>query len=429
VNQHGDVPEARGGGMMRKVGDVYVFHGGFFECFDAFNSSWDNHFFSDTFHFDPDTNTWSRVVTNAAPGGRAFAGFATYAKEQSMILYSGVLYSCNFQTVIPYNDIWEYFPATHTWTQRYTSGGPGVRIGAGIAVVGDRMYLHAGLDAFFVSHNDFWVLNLKTNVWTQLVPDNVAGTPPGRYLQKVETRGDYIYIFGGNVNPSALGVQWGDTWRYSISSNSWLEITTPSSVPTRVHGGSAITSKGLFLYLGDTNDDENECKTREESAGQYPTARTDVYITHGTHQGWYADVAVSNSPRLKRFGYVQDSHEVYIWGGFDFVCSPVLCTGPGTDLFGNPTNGTHCYDPATSYAIWNTNMYRLDIRDVTEEVVGNNDDNENGARFNPFAASSPAPASASAPQQRTVTNGQAREEALSKAGNAGVRGLGLFARL
>jgi len=341
-----------------------------------------------------------------------------------MILYGGVQYSCNFQTFIPYSDIWEYFPATHTWTQRYTTGGPGIRIGFAMAVIGDNMYVHAGLDAYFVSHNDLWRLNLKTNVWTNLIPDGTPNTPLGRYLAKIETRGDYIYIFGGNVNPTEgqLGVQWGDTWRYSISSNSWVEITTPSTVPTRVHGGSAITAKAFFLYLGDTNDDVNECKTREMSAGQYPTARTDVYRINGNQQGWFPGVAVENSPRLKRFGYVQSGHEVYVFGGFDFTCSPVLCTGDGLDMFGHPVAGTHCYDPATSLVHWNTNMYRLDIRAVTDFVLGH-DDNDRRAASNPFKAQEQQ--QQQQPAVVTVANTDAREQALSQ---LGVNARALFSR-
>jgi hypothetical protein len=324
---------------------------------------------------------------------------------------------------LPYGDMWEYFPHTHTWTQRYTTGGPGTRIGSAIIIVEDKMYLHAGLDGFFQSHEDLWVLDLKTNVWTQLIPDGAGNIPQGRYLHKAEQRGDFIYIFSGNVNPigGELGVQWGDTWRYSISSNTWSEITTPSTVPTRVHGGSALTSEAFFVYLGDTNDDADECKTREESAGQFPTRRMDVYLLHGRHQGWVPDVQLDNAPKLKRFGYVQDGHEVYVWGGFDFVCSPILCSGPGLDIFGNPTNGTHCYNPATSYAIWNPNMYRLDIRDVTEFVLNGDDndddfdDDDNRRRVNPFSARATAP---QAQQQqpapiRSEPRMNEREQALS----------------
>jgi len=331
---------------MLIVGNKLVLFGGFDECFNI--GGCEHTFFNETFVFKTSNKKWTKSTSTPVPPARSFHLAASYDATDSVIIYGGTLYNVAFTSFAVYGDMWQYFPATDHWVERVAlNAGPGPRVGSGLAIKGCELFLFGGLDNFFGSHNDLWKYNLLSNLWTQLyadAPDGTPGRPPVRYLPKFERSGNLIYLYGGNINPAILGVQRSDMWEYRIDTNTLTEVTVPTTVRSRVHGAAAATPKGFALSLGDVNDDVNECKANEISGGQNPVNETHVFKRT---TGWHPFVNVQNPPRLKRVAYATVDEVLYIWGGFDFICAP-----------------TKVYDPVTSIALWNTNMYSLKLNKI-----------------------------------------------------------------
>jgi len=349
INEHqrGNIPSARGGPTMSAVGDRLVLFGGFLECFDV--GACEHVFYNDTFIFKTSNNKWTKASPRHAPIARSFHLSASYAETSSIVIYGGTFYNVNFTVNIFFGDVWQYIPDLDIWIEKHPfNAGPGQRVPGGVVVKGHDMYVFGGLDNTYTSHNDLWKYNFLSNLWTLVqadVPDTTPGRPPVRYLSKFEITGDKVYLYGGNINPlTVLGVQRSDLWVLDLSSKIWTQITVPTTVRSRVHGAASATPKGFISSFGDINDDVNECKVNEISDGQNPVNETHVYRKA---TGWNTFVNVADSPTLKRVAYATIDDELYIWGGFNFVCA-----------------ATKIYNPVTSFPIWNTNMYTLALDTV-----------------------------------------------------------------
>lgn len=339
---------------MAVVDHTLVLAFGFRECFDF--TQCEHEYYPGVYEYNLKSHlgVWSKyepAVGQAWPTPRAFFGMTSYDKGDSVLVYGGVYYNAAFSFYDFSDELWEYFPRTHTWTKRVaTNAGPGKRSGAMIVVKGHTMYLSAGLDSdyptySFTTHNDLWSFDLQTNTWSVVVADNTPGAPPIRYLHKFELEGDKLYLYGGNINPSILGVQNRDFWSYDISSNTWTEYEVPEEIRSRVHAASAINKELFVVTLGDVNDDVHECKVNEISGGQNPVDETHVYKFKGNRweRGWNPFVSVQNAPRLKRPAHATYKDKLYITNGFDYFC---------------PANGGGDY----TGPVWNTQLFALDLK-------------------------------------------------------------------
>ncbi len=328
----GEVPSQRGAARMTHVGGELVLFGGFDECFDVATGC-EHVFPGDVHHFDLASEQWRRVVPTAVggvlPAPRAFHSQAAYFLGESVIVYGGVFYTASFSEFVVFDDLWEYLPLREEWRRRSpANAGPGTRVGAGLQIDGDQIYLFGGLSQERVGHNDLWRYDLRTDRWTQLLPDGAAGSPPVRYLGQFELddRGNRFLLFGGNVtDPLGEGLQFDDTWAYDIAENRWTQIPTP--MPGRVHSAATVYEHHFVVVLGDINDDASECVTNEVSTGQKPTNEVWALDLRPTGDGWDQIPAGDSPPPLKRVAFARVNDRLYVWGGFNYLCPEQQQTG------------------------------------------------------------------------------------------------------
>jgi|GEM_PF-3324194 len=145
-----------------------------------------------------------------------------------------------------YNDVWEYNPATKTWSLITTTGtAPSSRCGhRAIIYNSTNMYVIGGYNGSSY-YNDVHELNLSTLVWTQKSPS--GGPPATRAYHSATLAGSNITVFGG-YNGSALN----DVWRYSITGNSWTQRTV-ASPPSARYNHTAIAYGATNYIFGGQN--------------------------------------------------------------------------------------------------------------------------------------------------------------------------------
>lgn len=369
-------PRASAG--MAVVKDELVVFGGYEECFNS-ASTCDNVWYDDLYAFDLKTSRWRRGNTaGPRPEPRGYMGQVGH--KGTAIVYGGGSYGTKLADLTVFGDMWQYFPpgsmGGERWVERPQIGGPGPRLGPGLEVVGDSIYLFGGVSSILLSdrgaipgtpldpdllerHNDLWRYDLATSRWTQLTPDSGLATPepvesettvPGRrhiaHL-KAAPNGRTLYLYGGNT--FAVGGQWNDLWTYDIPSGAWSQHpffsdenpddpSDGSRFVGRTHGASAVAGTNrLVVTMGDKDHEASECDTIEPSQGQRPTNQAWVFDRSQASWAHVPGVAPDGPPPpLKRVAFAQRDGRLYVFGGFGFDC-------------------------ASQSALWNTRIWSLDL--------------------------------------------------------------------
>ena len=192
----------------------------------------------------------------------------------------------NSVTNIAYEDIWEYDPASDTWTQKANFGG-GLRYHVAVFSIGNKAYCGTGRNASFLYYQDFWEFDPVTNIWTQIsdFPDtgrygavgfalNGAGYVGSGTVSSSGSNNFYKYepstdtwtpvaTFPGNVrgtgvsftinNKGYLGTASGafgagkDFWEYKPDVDQWVQRADVGPTPRAAAGGFSINGKGYIL--------------------------------------------------------------------------------------------------------------------------------------------------------------------------------------
>jgi len=360
--QSGTIPTPHAAGGLAIVNGVMVKAFGFLECFDG--SLCDFVFDPAVYErvLDDPTGEWIKYTPegNNQPLARAYPFFETDETDGTVVVYGGVVYNARFTVNQVFGDMWKYSPDTHHWRRVVQRNvGPGARIGAWGAIRNGVMYTFGGMtfeNYNYVSHNDVWQFDFKTNLWTLLDADDLSlqtvstYKPSVRYISKVELMGNQLLVFQGNWNPTILGEQVDDFWSFDLVNKSWTGIPIPANLRSHVHGASIVYGDNLIHVGGDVNDDVNECKVNEISGGQNPVDEVHVW---NRLTGWRTYVQVANAYKGKRVAYANHGPFLYLHGGFDFKCAEEFCE-----------NGKRCFNPRTSYPIWNQYLYRFDVREI-----------------------------------------------------------------
>jgi hypothetical protein len=341
-------PSKRGGARLVNVDDGLLWYwGGFFECFTS-DGSCDHIWREDLFHYDLDEGVWESITPTSSSGtfpmSRAFFGANFWDNEDAVVVYGGVHYNVTLSNLIPFGDIWFYYPQHRRWTPvTPVNAGPGLRIAPNVAIYHNKMFVFGGLRADFQVANDMWKFNLETKQWTELIPNGAAGSPGPAYLStfRLEPTRKQIVLEGGNIPPAASGAQTNQTWSYSIEDNSWTRLADMSR--GRIHNAGEVFDKRFVLAFGDLEHMANDtgCRTPEASAGQAPTAQVMALDLRNVNNQWQELTVTGGPGPLKRVASTRVGNRMYVVGGYNYDCP----AGPDT----------------LGFATWNKEMYSLKL--------------------------------------------------------------------
>ena len=142
------------------------------------------------------------------------------------------------------------------------SGGPSV-IQKG-SDDGPKLLLYGGegfnLTTFkFPILDDLWEFDIATRTWTEVVPIATAKTPKRNYAGNTVV-GDFLYLFGGDVEGVGRGICGGfypenptdDIWRYHVITKEWEQLTVTGDPFLRVkdQGQASVVNGTIYLVGG-----------------------------------------------------------------------------------------------------------------------------------------------------------------------------------
>ncbi|MGI8998612.1 MAG: Kelch repeat-containing protein [Candidatus Limnocylindria bacterium] len=199
--------------------------------------------FDDTWAFDLEQQTWTKLTPSGAPAAR-FGHEAVWADGIGLVIFSGQAGPSFF------NDLWAYDPAANTWTELPAEGAlPTPRYGS-CAGIGpdDRLWISHGFTQDGNRFSDTRAYDFATGAWTDETPDGTR--PVERCLHGCwwTDAGELALYAGQTTGVTALDDRW------VLRNGAWerVEGTLPPArnlyararheAATLVFGGQAVDS-------------------------------------------------------------------------------------------------------------------------------------------------------------------------------------------
>jgi PKD repeat protein len=199
----------------------------------------------ETWAYDYDTNTWTNTSPATKPAARF--GHAMSYDEQSdrVILFGG--------STSPYldsfNDTWAYEFDTNTWTKMNPSSSPSAGWTPAMAYdsLSDRVIMFGGakFNGYdFLPNDETWAYDYDRDTWTNMNP---ATKPPTLYGHAIayDSQSDCIVLFGGKD----FTFRTNQTWVYDFDVNTWTEMNPVPAPMIRANHAMAYDSQSDRIVL------------------------------------------------------------------------------------------------------------------------------------------------------------------------------------
>ena len=205
--------------------------------------------FGDTWEWDPATGAWTELTLAVAPNARYSSAAVWDSQRARAVLFGGRAENPEGlgASGVPYQDTWEWDPATSAWTERTTDGTkPSARFGHAMVYDPGRgvIVLVGGADSLPLA--DVWEWNPTTAAWTQRLAGSEADLAPARAFASLVTDAakNRLYLVDGLTFYSQLGpngmpdfsmVPFADLWELDLATAAFSN-RTPRNAPSERSG-------------------------------------------------------------------------------------------------------------------------------------------------------------------------------------------------
>jgi hypothetical protein len=183
---------------------------------------------NDTWTFDPLQRTWTNVTPPNSPSARRAHAMVYDDKTHQIVLFGGHEFYCGV-AILEYTgprlaDTWLYDPATNTWTNVSSPGGPEPRSDAGLAYVPElsASVLFGGQVRELYQPSpvlaDTWIFDSFSYRWTELLPFDPPSARSGAGMAYVGSA--HVALLYGGCDPTRCS---RDTWLYDPAVKEWVE--------------------------------------------------------------------------------------------------------------------------------------------------------------------------------------------------------------
>jgi len=287
-------PSARYGyGMVydESVNKVILFGGGYQD-----GTSYT--YCGDTWIYDPLANLWIEIFPQQQPTARHSHSMAYDPIAEKIILFGGIDITDNW-----IDDTWIFDSRTQVWTQIFPDNHPSFRGSASIFYdpQAQKVVLFGGFRSGGGHLDDTWAFDYSINNWTNLNP---SIKPTGRYgapmvYDLINQRG---FMFGGRTSTIT-----NETWVYYSSNNSWSELSLVIKPPNRYWEGLVYDEDAQrIIAFGGSNG--------------YIEGLGDTWIYNPLNNQWVEETP-NNSPENRVFFslvYVPEISKVILFGGASY---------------------------------------------------------------------------------------------------------------
>jgi MYXO-CTERM domain-containing protein len=208
--------------------------------------------FQDLWEWNPATSSWTqRPLTGSKPIGRSGAGMVFDSTRNVFLIFGG-----RSPTGYDLADTWEWDPTNGNFSDRTDSGLAPVGRGQHSMVFeksnGKVLLFGGGLRGVSLAFADTWEWDLAKG-WSQLAP---ATAPSARYDSAMvwDSQRSRAVLFGGmqKDQAGADGTPMQDMWEWDPGKSAWTERTTTGQKPSARygHGLAYDPGRGLTVLVG-----------------------------------------------------------------------------------------------------------------------------------------------------------------------------------
>ena len=206
-----------------------------------------------TWAYDVATNKWTQMKPPTGPGRGG--GILTYNIESDRVIMFGSWPEGKTWERSDVNETWAYDYNTNTWSR--LADGPAKHLGARIAydAESDRVILFGGYNIAGLLYHDTWAYDFNTDTWTKMEP---ATEPPGRNYQGLtyDSKADRVLTYGG---VTVEGKPLETLWAYDFNTDTWQEMLPGDQPFPGFRDYNAMVydeeSDRTILYGGDKSGD------------------------------------------------------------------------------------------------------------------------------------------------------------------------------
>lgn len=171
--------------------------------------------YDETWAYDYNTNTWTKMQPRIHPSGRNYIGMVYDSKADRVIMWG------DYKKYTPAADssVWTYDYNTNTWQEfEHKKDGPSVRDYMMLAYdeKADKIIMYGG---YSYGNDETWTYDLSTDTWQQMQPTDNPG-PLSRYAMVYAKNINQTILFGGRIGSQRF-VYNPDTWYYKFKSDRW----------------------------------------------------------------------------------------------------------------------------------------------------------------------------------------------------------------
>ena len=253
-----------------------------------------------------ETATWTHVgPPPVGPNPRYLQSAAFDESRKVVVIFGGQAMDFSSSTPTESQDLWEWDPATGTWTERKLGNlAPKPRAGASMVFdsVRKKFVLFGGCTIAGDSLADIWEWDPVTGVFT----DRSSQGPSARCQQAMvfeKSTGNVLAFGGGLGDPTALdaypqstgiSVAFGDTWEWNPVAGTWKKAA-PAVAPSARYGSAMVwdaTRSRAVLFGG----------MEKAQAGLNGIPKQDIWEWDPTTSAWTNRTIAGNKPS-PRYGH------------------------------------------------------------------------------------------------------------------------------
>eukprot|EP01027_Heterolobosea_sp_BB2_P016717 GEZU01023754.1.p1 GENE.GEZU01023754.1~~GEZU01023754.1.p1 ORF type:complete len:370 (-),score=67.30 GEZU01023754.1:79-1188(-) len=211
------------------------------------------------YEFDTTNATWTDHTANmdgstTAPMARSYHTATSLGNK--LYVFGGCGGGGRFNDLYEFDTtrkIWRKMPNNNGHVQPVVRGGSTL---CGIEET-QKLYLFGGFTGRPLG--DLFVYDLATEAWVQpeVKVANGASAPEPRSVHVACALGTNIFVFGGEKEPSArghegAGLYFGDSWMLDTKTNTWTQVENRGDVPSARgwHAGAALGNDRVAVFGG-----------------------------------------------------------------------------------------------------------------------------------------------------------------------------------
>jgi hypothetical protein len=248
--------------------------------------------------------TWTRIDVPPTPGPTPrYLQSAVFDDTRKVLVMFGGLTGVNVNPGIEaLQDLWEWNPATSTWTERTISGSrPIARSGAGMVFdsIRNKVVIFGGRSTTNYDLADTWEWDPSTGAFTDRTGSGVAPVGRSQHSMVFEKSTGKVLLFGGGLagtdyNGIGISLAFADTWEWDPATDAWVQLA-PTKAPSARYDSAMVwdSMRSRAVLFGGMQKDQADVDG---------TPMQDTWEWDPAKQGWTERKSTGTEPSA-RYGH------------------------------------------------------------------------------------------------------------------------------